>query len=250
MDKRTSWTLLALATLLAAALVAGAGILASRLKNIGAGKQSIVVKGLSEKPVKADNAEWKVGVKVHGERFADTLKALREARPIIDRFLEEQGFPATSISAGPEVVEEHHEVEDLPKGGSRMVQKGFDGAQALIVRTDALASIDKANKAIIELKAAGKPVFYYTPEYLIRDLEAVKMSLIGDATRNARQRAEEFAKVGAANVGAMRSASQGAFYILPAQGDSEDAGDYGGAYDKSTVDKRARVVVTIEYAIE
>ena len=47
----------------------------------------------------------------------------------------------------------------------------------------------------------------------------------------------------------MRGASQGAFYILPA-GASTDVDDYGGAYDKTTIDKKARVVVTIEYAIE
>jgi hypothetical protein len=47
----------------------------------------------------------------------------------------------------------------------------------------------------------------------------------------------------------MRSASQGAFYILPA-GASVEVNDYGGTYDKSTIDKLARVVVTIDYNIE
>jgi len=49
----------------------------------------------------------------------------------------------------------------------------------------------------------------------------------------------------------MRSASQGAFYVLP-EGASTDVDDYGygGVNDKTTIDKKARVVVTIEYAIE
>ena len=46
----------------------------------------------------------------------------------------------------------------------------------------------------------------------------------------------------------VRSASQGAFYILPARGSSSDD-EYGGTYDKSTIDKLARVVVTVEYAL-
>jgi len=75
------------------------------------------------------------------------------------------------------------------------------------------------------------------------------MSLIGAATENAHKRAEEFAKVGNVKAGAMRSASQGAFYILAA-GASVEASDYGGTYDKTTADKIARVVVTIEYGIE
>ena len=90
---------------------------------------------------------------------------------------------------------------------------------------------------------------YRAPDYLVRDLESVKMSLISTATGNARLRAEEFAKVGKVKVGAMRSASQGAFYILPADSDAS-SDDYGGVYDKTTIAKKARVVVTIEYGIE
>jgi uncharacterized protein len=47
----------------------------------------------------------------------------------------------------------------------------------------------------------------------------------------------------------MRSASQGAFYIL-APGGNSDTDDYGGTYDKTTIDKQAKVVVTIVYTIE
>ena len=41
----------------------------------------------------------------------------------------------------------------------------------------------------------------------------------------------------------------GAFYILPV-GTEQDSQDYGGTYDKSTMDKVARVVVTIDYNLE
>ena len=43
--------------------------------------------------------------------------------------------------------------------------------------------------------------------------------------------------------------SQSRIYILPESGSDEDS-DYGGAYDKATINKIARVVVTINYAIE
>ena len=98
-------------------------------------------------------------------------------------------------------------------------------------------------------KADGHPITYSAPLFLVSNLEEVKMSLIGAATQNAKVRAGEFAKHGGVEVGPMRAASQGSFYILPA-GAETDVNDYGGAYDKSTIDKKARVVVTIEYAIE
>ena len=63
-----------------------------------------------------------------------------------------------------------------------------------------------------------------------------------------QKRAAEFAKTGG-KVGAMRSASQGSFNIYADTGSSEDD-EYGGSYDKSTVGKQVRLVVTIEYGIE
>ena len=140
-------------------------------------------------------------------------------------------------------------VEEFDQGHYRQKQQGFAGTQMIRVRSKDLARVAQAHKSIIQLAAEGKPVLYYAPQYLIQDLESVKMSLIGAATYNARQRAEEFAKVGRVGVGLMRSASQGAFYILPADSDG-DVSDYGGVYDKSSVAKKARVVVTITYGIE
>jgi hypothetical protein len=80
-------------------------------------------------------------------------------------------------------------------------------------------------------------------------LLGMQIKHIGSATQNAKSRAEEFAKNGGIKVGVMHSASQGAFYILQA-GASMEGGDYSGAYDKTTIEKLARVVVTIEYNID
>ena len=47
----------------------------------------------------------------------------------------------------------------------------------------------------------------------------------------------------------MRSASQGSFNIY-ADGGEGSSDDYGGVYDKSTIGKNVRLVVTIEYGID
>jgi len=88
-----------------------------------------------------------------------------------------------------------------------------------------------------------------SPLYLVSNLEDIKMSLISSATENARKRASEFTKQDGVHVGVMRSASQGSFYILSASANAE-TDDYGGIYDKTTINKTAKVVVTIVYNIE
>jgi hypothetical protein len=198
--------------------------------------------------VDADLAEWTLGIQVKSAQFADTLEKLRQSCPALEAFLAQQGFPPASLETGNEQVEANM-VEEYTEHGMRYMQQGYKGSQEIRIRSKDLARVALAHKAVIQLVAEGKPVVYRNPLYLIDDLESIKMSLIGAATRNARQRAEEFAKVGNARVGAMRSASQGAFYILPANAES-NADDYGGVYDKSAIAKKARVVVTIDYGIE
>jgi len=240
--------LIAFGALLAAGMCIAAFILGTQVRNVGSGRQSISVKGLAEKAVKADRAEWQVGLQARGSTFADALSHLRAAMPKLHAFIAQQGFVQDAISAGDEQVEPFYTEEERPNGQTRRVQNGFQAYQNITIHTSELDKIAAANKAALEFKAAGNPITYSSPSYLIGNLEEVKMSLIAAATQNAQSRAEEFVKNGNARIGAMRSASQGAFYILRA-GDSVDASDYGGAYDRSTVDKTARVVVTVEYNI-
>jgi hypothetical protein len=46
------------------ALIIAASVLGYQVKQVGGGRETISVKGLAEKPVKADRAEWKVMIQV------------------------------------------------------------------------------------------------------------------------------------------------------------------------------------------
>ncbi|MDR2364336.1 MAG: SIMPL domain-containing protein [Zoogloeaceae bacterium] len=249
MENGFSRALIILGVVLALGLGASAFILGGKFRTIGDNNQKILVKGLAETLVSADLAEWSVGVRVQADTFSETLAQLRKARPALDEFLEKQGFASAVRMEGSEQVTPNFVEEQDGNGRYRRVQAGYVGRQGIRVRSDDLQKIAAAHREIIQLVAEGKSVEYGAPDYLIQDMESVKMSLIGAATENARLRAEEFAKVGKVKVGPMRSASQGAFYILPADSDA-DSDDYGGAYDKTTIAKKARVVVTILYGIE
>jgi hypothetical protein len=234
---------------LALGMSAAAFIFGVQAKHIGASKQSIAVKGLAEKAVTADLAEWSINTEVKGATFAEALKQLRSSVPVTKQFLINQGFAAELIKEESEQVVAHMEEEEGREGRVRYVQKGYRAGQSITVTTKELDKVLAASKALVQFQADGHPVSAQPPMFMVSNLEDIKMSLIGAATQNAQKRAEEFAKHGNTKVGAMRFASQGAFYILPA-GASQEINDYGGTYDKSTIDKTARVVVTIEYNID
>jgi uncharacterized protein len=231
------------------ALVIAAAVLGFQVKQVGGGRETISVKGLAEKPIKADRAEWSVGLQAQGATIAEALGKLRKERPALDQFLATAGFDAAARTDSNESVEPNFEQVEGRNGNMRSVQVGHLARQSITINTTDLARIVAASKAIVQFQAEGHPVNYGAPQYLVSNLEDVKMSLIGAAMQNSRVRAQEFAKNGDVKVGAMRSASQGAFYILPA-GANTDVSDWGGTYDKSTIDKLARVVVTVDYRID
>lgn len=235
--------------LLAIGMASAAFILGVQAKRAVSGQQSITVKGLAEKPIQADSAEWLITVGVTADTQAAALKYLAQEKQVVEAFLDKQGLTSTTRTAEIETLNPHYE-EVFIKDTPRQVQKGYEAYQNIRILSKDLAKITAANQAFLQLRADNHPVTAQAPQYLVSNLEAIKMSLIADATKNARARATEFVKQDGVQVGVMKSASQGAFYILPASGADDSDNSYGGVYDKSTIAKVARVVVTIVYNIE
>ena len=113
-----------------------------------------------------------------------------------------------------------------------------------------MTKLQKALTNIHQLVAYNQDISFVDPNYYLENLEQIKRELISKATQDAHVRAEEFAKTSNVKVGVLKSASQGPFYIQAPNPDADDSSDYTGSYDTSTIEKKARLVVTIEYAIE
>lgn len=247
MEKQLTYSMAILGLSIAIGMSSAAFILGVQAKKAVSSQQSISVKGLAEKSVQADTAQWTVSIYVTAPEFSQALDSLRHEMPTLDDFLVAHGL--TSWHDGGEIITPHMVNVELPDGRTRTEQQGFDANQSVVITSKDLDKVAIANKEMLNLRANGRPFSAGDPEYLVSNLEEVKMSLIGAATANARNRANEFVKHDGVNVGVMRSASQGAFYILPPGGNA-DGSDYGGVYDKTTVSKIAKVVVTIVYSIE
>ncbi len=238
-----------LGLLLAIGMASAAFILGVQAKRAVVGQQSITVKGLAEKPIKADRAEWTIKVAVSHPTQAGALQAVAQTRQVVTDFLEKQGFAKDTWSTDVETIGPNY--VDVYDPNYRQVQRGYASRQNIRVVSNDLGKVQAAYKAVLQLRADNHPIVAETPKYLVGNLEDIKMSLIADATQNARKRAVEFVKQDGAKVGVMKSARQGTFSILSVGGANDDASNsYGGVYDKSTIEKKARVVVTIVYNIE
>ena len=80
--------------------------------------------------------------------------------------------------------------------------------------------------------------------YTFTKLDTIKPEMVAEATRDARAAAEQFAEDSGADVGSIRSATQGYFTIEARDGDD---GGWGAA---DTPFKKVRVVTTVDFMLD
>ncbi|MBR1904052.1 MAG: SIMPL domain-containing protein, partial [Alphaproteobacteria bacterium] len=110
------------------------------------------------------------------------------------------------------------------------------------VRTDKVDAVADAVSQTNELVAKSIVLENQTAAYFFTKLNEVKPAMLKEATENARQAAHEFAQNSGSKVGKIKTANQGVFSIQPR--------DDPNAYEPSQINKKVRVVATIDYFLE
>lgn len=235
--------------ILAVGLMASAFILGHQFKNFRQ-TGSITVKGLAEAEYTATQGTWQISVSGWGETYKESMAANQRNLNTTVHFLTENGFIEVEREISEISVSPYTEYYENEKGETKHRQNGYSATRYILLSTKELNKIQKAVSAIHSLIAENQMISFSNPQYYLENLEKIKRELISKATQDAHVRAEEFAKTSNVNVGVLKSASQGPVYILSTEPGADDNTDYTGSYDTSTIDKKARLVVTIEYAID
>ena len=208
-----------------------------------AGDRFVTVKGVAERTVMADLALWPI-------RFVTTSNQLAEAQAQIAAdagkvlsFLAANGLSRESVEV------ESFQVTDLLAQAYRSgpIESRFIVAQTLIVRSDDVDKVASASQNIGDLVAAGIVLSSEGqpspgPTYLFTKLNDIKPGMIAEATKSAREGAEQFAHDSSSRVSGIRRANQGLFQILPRD-------NIPGTSQEKQIAKTVRVVSTIDYAL-
>lgn len=235
---------LVLAGLFLAAGIAVAGFFASQtIVNGRVGVNVATVKGLAERIVPADQANWTVNFAVTVRSTTDPATAALYARAdtkqsAITEVLEKAGFLTDSYAVTPL---RYSEFDNRDYEGN-FIDKSYTVFGQVTLTTDDLDRTERAYFAMAELPRRGITLSLDAPHYLFTDLNAIKPDMLREATANARIAAEEFADKAGVRVGGIQSATQGGFSV-------QDSG-VGGGGDTGSREKLVRVVTTITFYLE
>ena len=197
--------------------------------------RSVTVKGLAEREVTADVAIWPVKFAVAGNDLGRLTAELEQATQLVLGFLAGAGFPADEITTGvPAIIDRQAE----RYGGANPAPFRYLGDGSVTVYSHDIDRVRGAMSSLGELGKQGVAVgaqdYDARTQFLFTRLNDIKPAMIEEATRNAREVAEKFARDSASGLGRIKTAQQGQFTI-------EDR-------DSNTPHiKKVRVVATLEY---
>ena len=229
---------------LAAGLVVAAAIVSASLERIKLAGDKITVKGYAEEKVVSDAGTWRATVTVRAADLQTGYRKLESDTERVMTMLGEIVGDAAAVARSP--INARPQFEIGPGGVQTGRIAGYELDRNFEMSSGDVALIGMVAAQASSLISEGVNINSWPPQYFYGDLNAVKVRLIGAATRDAQQRAEQFASGSGVTVGALRSASQGVFQIT--RPNSTETADYG-SYDTSTVEKVVKAVVTVEYAV-
>lgn len=197
----------------------------------------VSVRGLAEKEVQADRVIWPLAYKTVGDDLGSVYRDISSANKKIQTFLIKNGIKASDITNGAP------QVNDLWTNEYRdnVNRQRYNATSVTTVSSSDVAKVRALMTRTGELLSQGIAIapndYNYPIQFDFTSLNKIKPQMIEQATKNAREAAEKFAKDSESKLGKIKSAQQGLFSI-------EDR-DSNTPYIKEV-----RVVTTVDYCLD
>ena len=228
--------LLGAVAIFAVGLTTSGYVLGDGLRRAKMAERTVTVRGVSERDVTADLATWTVSFSDEGTTLAPVQASVDEKSRPLHSFFQRAGFKPgevsdTAISASQNFDRDRREERVTV---SRSIQ----------LRSRDVMKVRNAYARQSELIREGVPINGSNVSYVFTGLNQLKPEMIAEANQNPRRSAEQFARDSGAEVGRIKTASQGYFSVGARDGETcEECGSAGG----TSPFQKVRVVTTIDY---
>lgn len=233
------------AFMLAAGFIIGALIISGTWKYVSRSNALITVTGSVSKDIKSDYAIWRGSFSSEASTLQDAYLKLKENNEKVSSYLVSKGFQKdklvmSSISTTTLYI-------NNAQGYPTNQISGYRLSQDVSTESNDVDKIDKLSRESTELINEGIEINSLPPEFLYTKLSDLKVELIGLASKDAKERAEQIAKSTDNSIGEVRSSKMGVIQINAKN--STEVSDYG-VNNTSSIDKTITVVVNMSFSIK
>jgi hypothetical protein len=228
---------------LAAGLVASALLVSQAWLRISE-SQTITVTGSARRMVQSDLIVWHGSFAHEASSLLEAQRALAGDRLKVESFLQShqvEGYQFSSI----EIRELRASARSAADPASSPVT-GYRLTQSVEVRSVDVGRLASLDQHTTDLVAGGVLFTASPPQFIYTKAGEAKIEMLAEATRDARQRAEQIATQGGRGLRALRQARMGVFQITPVHSLQTS---WEGMNDTSSLDKTITAVVTAVFSL-
>jgi uncharacterized protein len=207
--------------------------------------EAITVTGSAKKRIKSDLVVWSAGVTTQSNSVAEAYKQISQDIPKIKQYLIGKGIPENQMTVSSVTTTPIKKTDN--NGNETSEVTGYTLNQQIEIRSTDVDKIAQVAREATELLNQGILIESSAPQYYYTQIGDLKVEMLGEAARDAKERAEKIAASTGNSIGPVRSARMGVLQITPP--DSTDVSD-SGMYSTTTIDKDITAVVNISFAVD
>jgi uncharacterized protein len=209
--------------------------------------RTIKVTGSAKKRIVSDLIKWESTIET---RNMDRTLAYQQLKINVEKalvFLKSKGIKKSDIRVSSVSVNKIHKTEYTGTGETRIEKTifiGFRTSQSIEIVSKEVKKIEKVSREITQLLESGVQISSYNPSYYYTKIGELKISMLAEASSDARNRAENIVSKANSKLGRLRQAKMGIININPANSTKTS---WEGNNDTSSYEKDIITVVTVIY---
>lgn len=225
-------------------------------KGIGNLKQNntISVTGTAEKIVESDAGKWTFSITktASPDQYLYVSKQIHEAGENALKYLTKNGIDAKGVTLQPlvsNVVCASQNQTTYDYSGHQQCSGTFTYSltqQVIVESGDVNLIHNLALNSTTALTINDVQIQTVSVDYFYTKLADLRVSLLSEASKNAKERAKAIAESTGDSIGSVKEASQGVFQVT--QRNSTEVSD-SGSYDTSTIEKKVTGIVRASFAV-
>ncbi|MBR4995831.1 MAG: SIMPL domain-containing protein [Alistipes sp.] len=245
--------------IIAVAIVVSAWLLGRAYTYKYRSQDTIVVTGLGETEFASDLIVWNGEIVVETQDVASGYAQLERNKQKVLEFITSRGVAAERLTPLGVTVQQivfkfvnvYKQSEPVYNASGNYAGQRFTGyrlSQGFSIESSEVDKVENISREISALIAQGVSIEAYQPSYYYTKLDDVKLSLIEQASADARARAEKIAENAGTAIGRVASAKMGVFQITGANSNEEFSA--GGSFNTTSRQKKARITMKVEYRVK
>lgn len=209
------------------------------------GNNNLTVTGSAKKQIKSDWVVWQGTFTAQSITPQEAYTQITTASSKVKDYLVKQGFSEKELIFSSISTSTLYELNYNGMSTNKIV--GYRVSQNVEIRSADIEKVTTVSRQSTELLKEGFEFQSMSPQYYYTKIADLKISMLAEATKDAKARAEQISTSTDSQLGKLKTAKMGVFQITPLYSTAVE--DYG-INDTSSIDKEITAVVTCSFELK